>query len=192
MIPSLCTFIASGGGVGYLPAPGTCATLLLGIPAALALNHYTVDAPERLFCALLAITVVASLIISVAISAELQEQEKNSRACPPACPPKPWCRWKLAEPVGPDKRRRDPQWIVLDEVVGFCWAFAGAPLTISSLVIAVTLFRLLDITKPGPVGWSESAPGAFGILLDDVVAGIGARIMLIGIGIVLARYLLCL
>ncbi len=73
--------------------------------------------------------------------------------------------------------RDDPGWIVLDEIVGFCFAIvlAAAP-TAVSMALAFVLFRLFDILKPPPIRWIErSFPGGWGILLDDVAAGLYAR-----------------
>ncbi|MEM1361212.1 MAG: phosphatidylglycerophosphatase A [Pseudomonadota bacterium] len=41
---------------------------------------------------------------------------------------------------------------------------------------AFLLFRLFDIWKPGPVGWADRLPGALGVMLDDVIAGVLAAI----------------
>lgn len=66
---------------------------------------------------------------------------------------------------------RDPQYIVLDEVVGCLWAFGGISLTIKKVIVGFLLFRFFDIVKPLGVRLCEQIPGAFGILADDVVAG---------------------
>jgi phosphatidylglycerophosphatase A len=39
------------------------------------------------------------------------------------------------------------------------------------VLLAFLLFRAFDILKPGPVGWADRRKGAFGVMLDDVVAG---------------------
>ena len=68
--------------------------------------------------------------------------------------------------------------IVLDEVIG-CWlALAAAPKAWAPVVVGVLLFRAVDICKPWPVSWAERRAGAFGILLDDVVAGVMTAIAL--------------
>jgi len=72
----------------------------------------------------------------------------------------------------------DPSEIVIDELIGALVTFYGIPLTPLWLVLGFILFRFFDITKPGPVGWSERLPGAYGILLDDVVAGLLSNIIL--------------
>jgi phosphatidylglycerophosphatase A len=71
---------------------------------------------------------------------------------------------------------QDPSWIVVDEGAGQLIALAGLPLEANSagLVMAFALFRALDILKPGPVGWADRQGGAFGVMLDDLVAGVVA------------------
>jgi phosphatidylglycerophosphatase A len=68
-------------------------------------------------------------------------------------------------------RGRDPGWFVLDEACGI-WIAAWRPHGIApwSLLVAVALFRLLDIVKPFPIGKLEGA-GDWGIVLDDAAAG---------------------
>lgn len=77
----------------------------------------------------------------------------------------------------------DPSWIVIDEVVGMWIALFplslglwlhGAPAALfpwPGWVSAFLIFRLLDIWKPGPVGWADRRHGAMGVMLDDVIAG---------------------
>ena len=73
----------------------------------------------------------------------------------------------------------DDQRIVLDEVIGQSIALSFCPPTFLSLLLGFALFRLYDITKPGPIGWADrTLPGAWGTLLDDVMAGIAAAITL--------------
>lgn len=77
---------------------------------------------------------------------------------------------------------KDPQWIVIDEWAGMFIALIGAESSaLLGLLSAFALFRLFDITKPGPVGWAERLPRATGIMADDIVAGIcalGVRLLL--------------
>jgi phosphatidylglycerophosphatase A len=66
----------------------------------------------------------------------------------------------------------DPGWVVIDEFAGQWIALlALARPTLSGLAAAFILFRILDITKPGPVGWADRQHGTFGIMADDVIAG---------------------
>jgi phosphatidylglycerophosphatase A len=57
------------------------------------------------------------------------------------------------------------------------------------LLAAFVMFRLLDITKPGPVGWADRQPGAFGIMADDVIAGVLAAAILFGLRLCWPRLL---
>lgn len=72
----------------------------------------------------------------------------------------------------------DPSEIVLDEVVGCMVTFMGIPLTPATVLIGVIVFRFFDITKWGLVGRAERISGAWGILADDIVAGLFANIAL--------------
>lgn len=69
-------------------------------------------------------------------------------------------------------RDTDPGWVVIDEVTGQWLAMLtlGA-VTLTGLALAFTLFRLLDILKPGPIGWADRQQGPFGIMVDDIIAG---------------------
>lgn len=74
----------------------------------------------------------------------------------------------------------DPSWVVIDEFAGqWISLLALARPTIPGLIAAFILFRLFDITKLGPVGWADRRHGAFGIMADDVIAGIIAAALLI-------------
>jgi phosphatidylglycerophosphatase A len=73
----------------------------------------------------------------------------------------------------------DPGWVVIDEFAGqWITLLALARPTIPGLIGAFLLFRIFDITKLGPVGWADRQHGAFGIMADDVIAGIIAAALL--------------
>ena len=68
--------------------------------------------------------------------------------------------------------------IVWDEVAGFLITMCWLPLTWQSLLAGFALFRFFDIVKPWPIRWLDRhVEGGFGIMLDDVVAGIFAAIV---------------
>lgn len=72
----------------------------------------------------------------------------------------------------------DPR-IVIDEFAGLWVALLGAPSTWAGALAGFVLFRLFDVLKPWPIRWVERrVPGAFGVMADDVVAGIAALIVL--------------
>ena len=75
--------------------------------------------------------------------------------------------------------RKDPQFVVIDEVIGLWIAMAGAcTYNWKSYLGAFALFRLFDIWKPPPVRQLEALPGGWGINLDDVMAGIYGAVVL--------------
>ena len=77
------------------------------------------------------------------------------------------------------KKLKDPQIVVVDEVIGQWIALAGArPLNWKSYLIALFLFRLFDVWKPPPARQFEALPGGLGINADDVMAGIYAALVL--------------
>ncbi len=79
--------------------------------------------------------------------------------------------------------RKDPGLIVIDEVVGQWIALAGARrLNWRSLLIGFVLFRLFDVWKPFPARRLESLPGGFGIVADDIMAGVYASLVLFACG----------
>ena len=70
--------------------------------------------------------------------------------------------------------RKDPQFVVIDEVAGQAIALLFSPFDLRHALIALVLFRLFDITKPFPVRQLESLPEGWGIVFDDVAAGLYA------------------
>lgn len=76
--------------------------------------------------------------------------------------------------------KADPQEIVIDEVAGQMLALCILTSTsIVAFAVGFLLFRLFDITKPGPIGWADrKLPGAAGVMTDDLLAGIAAAALL--------------
>jgi phosphatidylglycerophosphatase A len=69
---------------------------------------------------------------------------------------------------------KDPGFVVIDEVAGQAIALLFCPVDWVHPLIAVVLFRLFDITKPPPVRQLENLPAGWGIVVDDVAAGLYA------------------
>lgn len=69
---------------------------------------------------------------------------------------------------------KDPQFVVIDEVAGQLIALIFVPISWKSLLLGFILFRGFDITKPPPVRWLERLPEGWGIVIDDVGAGLYA------------------
>jgi phosphatidylglycerophosphatase A len=73
----------------------------------------------------------------------------------------------------------DPQFVVIDEWAGMAISLFGVSQDgVIWPLLALALFRLFDITKPGPVRIMEGLPGSAGIMLDDMVAGLMALVVL--------------
>ncbi len=73
---------------------------------------------------------------------------------------------------------KDPPQVVLDEVLGYWVSILFHPFSWHVLIGAFLLFRLTDILKPYPAGRLENIRGGFGILIDDVIAGVYTNIIL--------------
>ncbi|WP_217705624.1 phosphatidylglycerophosphatase A family protein [Peristeroidobacter soli] len=72
--------------------------------------------------------------------------------------------------------------IVWDEITGFAITMLTVPANPTSVVAGFALFRLFDIWKPWPIREADhSLHGGLGIMLDDVIAGIFAAVILLGI-----------
>lgn len=81
--------------------------------------------------------------------------------------------------------RQDPGFVVIDEVAGQWIALLGSPANWRSGLVALLLFRLFDVTKPFPVRRFEKLPGGWGIVFDDVAAGLYA----LGVGWLLRHFM---
>jgi phosphatidylglycerophosphatase A len=76
-------------------------------------------------------------------------------------------------------KKKDDQRIVIDEIMGFLITMLWVPKTIRFVIIGFFLFRFFDILKPFPIRRLEKGfKGGFGVVLDDVVAGVYANIVL--------------
>ena len=74
--------------------------------------------------------------------------------------------------------KKDDQRIVIDEIMGFFTAMMWVPRTFGFVIIGFFLFRFFDILKPPPVRRLERVRGGYGVVLDDVMAGVYANIVL--------------
>ncbi|MCE8523741.1 phosphatidylglycerophosphatase A [Ruegeria pomeroyi] len=149
---SAATLIGTVGGVGYLrPAPGTWGSLA-ALPLAWVL-HQMGGFP------LLALATAGAYFAGL------------------------WA----TRVITAGQADHDPSEIVIDEVAGqflALWALSLPAwlhgLDISALwpgwIAAFVLFRLFDITKPGPVGWADRRGDPTGVMLDDIIAGLFAAI----------------
>ena len=152
-------FLATGAGSGYVPiAPGTAGTLV-GLLIYLA-------GFQRVVAPLYLLTLLAGVALAI------------------------WASDAAIAIFG----RKDPPQVTIDEVVGMLTTmalvpalgeFSVGPVSVpSNVLLGFVFFRLFDILKPFPIRWIErTAPGGYGVVLDDVAAGIYANIALWGVAL---------
>lgn len=87
-----------------------------------------------------------------------------------------------SEAAGIYFKESDSRKIVIDEVVGVWLAllFVSEP-NIAIFIIGLVAFRFFDIVKPGPVRWAdENIKGGLGVVVDDLIAGVLAALVVFG------------
>jgi phosphatidylglycerophosphatase A len=151
--------VATFFGVGLLkPGPGTWASvvaMLLWGALAVPLERHAIAGEEGfgfVFAALL--TLVATLFATV-------------------------IGIPAATRVAQESGREDPGHVVIDEVAGQWLTLTVCRPDWPHALLALALFRLFDITKPWPIRKLEALPGGWGIMLDDLAAGLFALIVLL-------------
>lgn len=160
-IRSVSRFIAAGFGSGYAPkAPGTFGTI-----AAVAFWYLIfLVLTDSLFTRII-LTLLCCLIGFITVYHVISDSIFDINE-------------------GEDRIKAthiDPSWIVVDEWAGMFVALLLTPLEDAFHILAAFfLFRFFDISKIGPVGLAESLGGTAGIMVDDIVAGILALILLEG------------
>ena len=150
---SLAIWIATGLGSGYFPlAPGTAGSAL-GLALVIAFRQTSLT-PLWLGVSLAAF---AGLLFLVGV----------------------WSAGKAERVFG----RVDPGQVVIDEVVGQIITFVATPrVTWRGLLVGFILFRVFDIVKPFPAGGAERIPGGWGIMMDDLIAGLYSLLVLVILG----------
>ncbi len=81
---------------------------------------------------------------------------------------------RVADRVG----LKDPGIVVVDEVLGQWVTLLALPFTPATAALGFLLFRAMDIVKPWPARDLERLPGGWGIMADDVAAGVYAHLAL--------------
>ena len=141
--------ISTGFGSGYSPlAPGTAGTLFFLIIYWLL--------PEINLTTHL-ITVTALFFIGVYTSTQTEQE--------------------MVEKLGKEKGH-DASIIVIDEIVGIYITVLAVPKTFYFMLAAFILFRFFDIVKPFPINKTQNLSRGWGIMIDDVIAGIFANILI--------------
>jgi len=150
---SFSIWIATGLGAGYFPvAPGTAGSAV-GLALVLALRQTSLG-PAGLAVSL---TALSGLLFAVGV----------------------WSAGKAEKFFG----RVDPGQVVIDEVVGQIITFVATPrVAWVGLLAGFLLFRAFDVVKPFPARQCERFPGGWGIMLDDLVAGVYSLIALVILG----------
>ena len=151
-VPWLPRLLATAGGVGFLrPAPGswgTAAAVIVALP-------WLYFAPQSL--------ISLGLLVGVALATGLGV----------------WSAGVAGRCTG----LADPGPVVIDEVAGVWATLACIPPAVAvaspfvSAIFAFSLFRLFDIVKPWPVAALERLPRGWGVMADDLAAGLLAGIL---------------
>jgi phosphatidylglycerophosphatase A len=77
---------------------------------------------------------------------------------------------------------KDSSRVVIDEAAGMCITLLFIPeATTITVILAFVLFRFFDILKPLYIRRAEALPGGWGVMMDDVLAGIYSNLVLQGI-----------
>ncbi len=85
----------------------------------------------------------------------------------------------ICKKVSEDLGVHDHGSIVWDEIAGMMVVFIAIPITWYNLLIGFVLFRIFDIWKPWPISFLDKhIHGGFGIMIDDIVAGIFALLVM--------------
>jgi phosphatidylglycerophosphatase A len=80
-----------------------------------------------------------------------------------------------------ESERPDPGHVVIDEVAGQWIALIYSRVNLNHLLAGFLFFRLFDIMKPWPARQLESMPAGWGIMLDDVAAGVYALLLMLAL-----------
>ncbi len=99
---------------------------------------------------------------------------------------------KLGDAAEKFYKSKDPQQVVLDEVMGYWIGVLFIPFSFSAAMMAFVLFRIFDIIKPFPARRLESLKGGLGIMIDDYIAGIYTCIVMHAIVYFLGFYQIAL
>lgn len=148
----LASFIASGGYSGYSRiAPGTAGSIVGTCIWWLIFSRFLTPTILNQLIIFLTVTIVGTIATSITLKTKIIVEN----------------------------RIKDPQFIVIDEWAGIALSltFIRSPEPVT-IIMAFILFRIFDIFKPGPIAWSEKLPGAYGVMADDLVAGLFTAISL--------------
>lgn len=156
MPKSFLHFINTGFYSGLSPvAPGTCGTLLCAALIAIFWNCFNLS-PEYISLFSPLNLALFSTVLGLA-SIRLYYNQNTE---------------------GDDCAKFDPQEVVIDEFAGFLTTLSFLPPNNLSIILAFIGFRIFDITKPWPIKFFEKFRSPWGIMMDDIVAGLWAGTIL--------------
>lgn len=84
---------------------------------------------------------------------------------------------KSSTSLAADVGRKDPGLVVVDEVAGMWTTLLLLPFTPAVAALAFGAFRVMDVVKPYPARQLEALPGGWGIMCDDLMAGVYANLL---------------
>lgn len=90
----------------------------------------------------------------------------------------------LSVPISSSMEKRyghDARCITIDEIAGMQLILIGSQAQTAGVIAGFFLFRFFDVTKPFPAGRSQKLRGGFGIVADDIIAGVYTRLALAGL-----------
>jgi phosphatidylglycerophosphatase A len=156
--PFVARLFATGLFVGYAPwASGTLGT-------ALGLAVFFIPGVQTILLPMIAVGIAVGVITSgIVARAEGHRLSKTAEQMK-----------SRFQPAG--NPHPDPSIVVIDEIVGMWIALVAVPRETIPVILAFFFFRLFDIIKPAPAHQLEHLPGGWGIMLDDVVAGMYANL----------------
>ncbi len=100
-----------------------------------------------------------------------------------------WASHKMIQSIDDPSETQDQPSIVVDEVAGQLLALSVAGASPILFILGFLFFRAFDIVKPWPINLVERrTPGAWGLMLDDMVAGLFAAILVLFAAYLLQTY----
>jgi phosphatidylglycerophosphatase A len=154
-------FIATGAFSGYLPwAPGTAGSLV-GVLCYLIPGASGPPVLGMMIVSGFFIGRVAAFRVADSVGHRLSSSARAAKS--------------LFQPGG--SAHPDPSIVVIDEIVGMWISLLFLPKTLPAVLIAFTTFRVFDIVKPPPAAGLEKIGLGWGIMLDDVAAGMYACVV---------------
>jgi phosphatidylglycerophosphatase A len=156
----LSRFIATGFYSGYLPgASGTWGSLV-------GLLIVAIPGVEQ--TGILLALILVGMVVGVPAAAAMARTEGHRLSKVAAATKATMQPGAHASP--------DPSIVVIDEIVGMWVTLVALPKSVVTYLLAFLAFRIMDIVKPEPARLLEHFPDGWGIMLDDVVAGLYANL----------------